>query len=270
MKRPSLVAGGSLPQRLQAAEAAWNLKDFSTCLEILQSAHQLVPANTAVLVQLGRVHGLRYDYAAAERCFEQALKLAPQKTAMLTAIADSCDIFRNPELRERYLRQAVAQPDATPQLLVNLAGLYERLRRVPEAAQLVERALTLDPASPAARLVRARLERLAGRLEEAEQTLRSFLGRPIPELWTHVQAWYELGQNLDRQGRYDDAMQAFLNAKRLLLPQAAQQLAELKTFRARLRVMEANVSTQLFQRWLENACRACKIIVQTTECFVAG
>jgi tetratricopeptide (TPR) repeat protein len=253
MKRPSLVAGGSLQQRLQTAEAAWHRKDFQLCLDTLEAAHRLVPANTTILLQLGRIHGLRYNYAAAEQCFEQALHLAPQKSAILTAIVDYCERFRNPHLAEHYLRQAIKSPEATAKNCVKLAELYERLRRIPEATQLLEQALTLAPGDPSALLVRARLERLAGRLEAAEQALRSFINQPIPDRWIHAQSWYELATVLDRQGHYDDAMTAFVNAKNLLLPQAAPHLTELKVLQARLQVMQANVSAELFQRWIGDA-----------------
>jgi hypothetical protein len=252
MKRPSLVAGGSLQQRLQTAEAAWNVRDFQLCLDILETAHRLVPANTAVLLQIGRIHGLRYDYAAAERCFEQALRLAPQKTAVLTAIVDHCEHFRNPDLAERYLRQLLTQPDATPQNCVNLAELCERLRRLPEAAELCERALRLQPGFPAALLVRARLERAAGRFEAAEQILRSFITQSFPDFLTHAKAWYEMGNILDRQKKYDDAMKSFLNAKDLLRPHAAGLFAERKAFRARWKLIGENVSSAQFQRWMEH------------------
>ena len=253
MKRPSLVSAGSLNRLLQAAEAAWQQKDFSQCLDALQSAHRLAPSNTGILLQLGRIHGLRYDYAAAERCFESALRIAPKKMEMLAAIADSCQNFRNPAVAEQFLRRAVALPDATPQICVKLAELCERLRRLPEATELVDRALALNPAFPAALLVRARLERLAGRYEAAVAVLRSFLTKPIADVWVHTQAWYELATILDRQEHYDDAMTAFLNAKSLLRPQAPKYLAELKVMRDRLKVMEANVSAEMLQRWLANA-----------------
>ena len=253
MKRAPLIASGSLNRMLQSAEAAWNLKDFQKCIETLESASRLAPSNIGILLQLGRIHGLRYDYAAAERCFEQALRFAPKKTEALTAIADHCQNFRNPALAERYLRRALEQPDATPYACIKLAELYERLRRLPEAAQLVERALTLNSANPAALLVRARLERLGGRLETAEQVLRSFITKPFPDIWIHAQAWYEMGQILDRQEKYDDAMTAFLAAKDLMRPQATGHLAELKIFRARLKVMESNVSSEMFQRWFDIA-----------------
>jgi hypothetical protein len=172
---------------------------------------------------------------------------------MLTAVADRCQNFRNPETIERYLRRAVEQPDSAPETRIKLAELYERLRRLPEAAQLVERALKLNPAYPAALLVRARLERLAGRLETAEQVLRSFITKPNPDTWTHAQAWYELGNILDRQKKFDDAMTAFLEAKTLMRPQAASHLAELKVFRARLKVMESNISAEMLQCWFNGS-----------------
>jgi Tfp pilus assembly protein PilF len=249
MKRPPSAPAGLLNRRLQEAEAAWARKDFQQCIETLQSARRLAPANPDIILQLGRIHGLRYDYAAAERCFEQARRLAPGKTEMLTAVANYCRDFRNPELTERYLRLAVGQPDVPPQTGVKLAELYERLRRLTEAAQLVERTLKLNPGFAPALLVRARLERTAGRLEAAEQTLRDFVNQPGSDHWVQAQAWYELATVLDRQGRYDDAMAAFIGAKKLLLPQAAPHLAELKGLQTRLQLMQDNVSAEMFQRW---------------------
>jgi tetratricopeptide (TPR) repeat protein len=163
-----------------------------------------------------------------------------------------CRIFRS-EIRERYLRRALEQNDVTPEACIKFAELYERLRRLPEAAQLVERALKLDPAYPAALLVRARLERLAGRLETAEQVLRSFITKPNSDTWTHAQAWYELGNILDRQKKFDDAMTAFLEAKALMRPQAANYLAELKVYRARLKVMESNITSEMLKRWFDGS-----------------
>jgi hypothetical protein len=46
-------------------------------------------------------------------------------------------------------------------------------------------------------------------------------------------------------------MTAFLEAKALMRPQAASHLAELKVLRVRLKVMESNVSSELFKRWFD-------------------
>ena len=251
MKRPSLVATGSLNRMLQATETEWQRKHFQECIEMLERASRLAPSNTGILLRLGRFQGLRYNFAAAERCFEQALRLAPRKTEMLTAIADHCQNFSNAAIAECYLRRTLEMPDLTPQACIKLAELYERHRRLPEAAQLVERALALNPGFPAALLVHARAERLAGRWEAAEQVLRSFITKPIPDPWIHAQAWYELATILDRREKFDDAMTAFLNAKNLLRPQTPGPPAEMLAVRARLKVMQSHVSSEMFQRWFD-------------------
>lgn len=246
------TAPGSLNQMIQAAERAWAFKDFQSAIDIFQGASRLAPANTAVLLRLGGLSGLRYDYAAAERCFEKALRLAPRKNEVINEVILHCMNFRSPDLAERYLRRALERPEATPQTCILLAELYERLRKVPEAAQLVERALTSHPACPAALLVRARLERLAGQFEQAEQTLRSFITQSHLDPWTRAQAWYELGTILDRQEQFDAAMTAFLNAKAVLQPQADGYLAVLKQSRAQSKAIESKVSAEMLQRWAEN------------------
>jgi tetratricopeptide (TPR) repeat protein len=252
MKRPSLVSAGSLNRLLQAAEAAWQRKEFQESIETLERASRLAPSNADILLQLGNVHGLRYDYVAAERSFEQALRVAPRKTEMLTAIAERCHHFRNPDLAGRFLRRALEQPDVSPLVCIKLAELYERLRRVPDAAQLVDRVLTLNPAFPAALLVRARLERLAGRLESAEAVLRSFISKPIPNLWTKARAWYELGHILDRQKKYDDAMAAFLEAKSWLQPSRNGPVDPQNNLQTVFSSMASNISAGMLQRWFDN------------------
>ena len=220
-------------------------------IQLMVSADRLAPANPGILIELGQMHGWRYDYAAAERYFEKALRFAPRKSEMLASIADHCRYFRNPELQERYFRLALAQPDASSQTCIKLAELYERLHRIPEAGELVERALKLDPACPEALLVQARLERLAGRIETAEQYARSLLNRPIADPTTHAQAWYELATVLDRAEKFDDAMTAFLEAKALLRPQAGEFLPQLQKYFAAVKRVESGLSAGMFKRWFE-------------------
>jgi len=252
MKRSRLISQGSLDRLLKTAYAALERKDFQTGIEALESANRLAPSNARILLQLGNVYGMRYDYPAAERCFEQALRFAPSKRVMLVAVANHCHYFRNTELLERYLRRSLDEPDATSLDCLKLAELCERLHRLPEATQLVERALNLDPADPAALVISARLERTTGRLEQAEQRLRSTVSKPIPDTWTHALAWYELGNILDRQEKYDDAMSAYLQAKSLLRAQADKDFGRLKIQSSGLKMIESSISAGMLQRWFEN------------------
>ena len=255
MAQTHTMTSGLLQRKLHAADVAWGKRDSEGCLEALDLARRVAPADADVMLKLGQAQALSYDYAAAESSFEQALQLSPQKTRMLVTIAHLCRDFQNPALAERYLGRALAALEPTkvwPPTGLELAKLYERLHRLTEATALVDRVLATAPAYPAALLMRARLERQAGRLEAAEQVLRSFINKPVPLLWTHVQAWYELGTVLDRQEKYDEAMMSFLKAKALLQPQARGFLATLQQARDFLRVMEKNVSAGMLQRWCQN------------------
>jgi len=251
LKRPSLVPQGSLDRILQAAQQAWHQKDFQQTIELLERASKLAPSNVGIQLQLGRMYGLQYDYAAAERCFEQAVRMSPRRTETLALAGAHSRDFRDPKIGERYLQRAAEQKDATPEMLADLAELYERLRRLADAAQLIDRALKLNPACPLALLGRARLERQAGNLAVAEQILRA-----VPadaHRFIRVRACYELGGILDRQGKYDEAMAAFLEAKEILKPDAAPFAAGLQTIHSRLKFLAESVRPEMFQRWLDFA-----------------
>jgi hypothetical protein len=148
-----------------------------------------------------------------------------------------------------YFERAAQEPGATAELFVTLAELSERRARIEEATQLAERALRLDAAHPPARLVRARLDRLSGRLAEAEGRLRTLLNGSEGDPWLRARAWYELGEILDRQARYDEAMEAFLEAKALVRPAATQHAATLLRIQARVREMEESITAGVLERW---------------------
>ncbi|HEY5234191.1 MAG TPA: sulfotransferase [Verrucomicrobiae bacterium] len=250
LKRSPLVSQGSLNRILQAAQQAWQQKDFQQNIELLERAARLAPSNVGIQLQLGRMHGLRYDYAAAGRCFEQAVRMSPNKTeTMALAGAHSRD-FRDPKIGECYFQRTAEQKDATPEMLADLAELYERLRRLTDAAQLIERALKLNPACPLALLGRARLERQAGRMAAAEQILRDFPANA--HRFIRARARYELGGILDRQSRYDEAMSAFLEAKMILKPDAAPFATGLQTIHSRLKLLAESVRPEMFQRWFDS------------------
>jgi tetratricopeptide (TPR) repeat protein len=257
MKRPQLVSSGSLDRMVKAAEESWIHKDFQQSIETLERASRLDPGNFMILLMLGRYHGLRYNYIAAERCFEKAIRIAPAKSAALTMAGEKCRSFARQDMAERYFKQALEQNDVLPGAFVELAEIYERQHRLEDAAGLVDRALRLNGACGLALLARARLDRQAGRLEQAEKAVRSLLSQPDPgappshERDTRIRGWYELGAILDRQKRFDEAMPAFVQAKSMLRLHAAQKIAELKANRACLKEMKENISAEILRRWLD-------------------
>jgi tetratricopeptide (TPR) repeat protein len=249
MKRPQLLSAGSVSRMRKAAEECWARKDFPQAIEILQRASRLDPANATLLVELGRLQGLRYDYTAAIQSFDKAVRVAPRKAETLALAGEKSCEFASSKLAEDYFERALAQKDVTPETFSKLAELYERKRRVEEASRLVDRALQLNGACAPALLVRARLDRQAGRLEAAERLLRSIVANADRVI--RIRSWYELGGILDRQGRYDEAMAAFLEAKSVARLDAPPHAALLKIVRGLLRDLRENLSAGMLQRWFD-------------------
>jgi tetratricopeptide (TPR) repeat protein len=233
-----------------AAAEAWKRQDYQQTIDILERGSRLDPANASLLLDLGRAYGMRYDYEGAERCFEKAIRVATQRSVALIAAGHRSREIGRPEMARRYLERA-AEQRVSPEILVALAEIHERHHRMAEAGHFVERALKENGAHAAAQLFRARLDRIAGGLEEAEKRLREMLARTDVDTWTRVQAWYELGGILDRQKRFDEAWESFLEAKSLLLPSATQAIATLQGVQARVREMEETISAEVLHRWSE-------------------
>lgn len=247
MKRATAVSPNTLNRIFQEVTDAWTRYDFQKAIELMESVSRRDPANAGILLDLGNMHGQRFDYAAAQRCFDRALRITGQKTEVLAAAGQQCHKFGNFTLAETYLKRAVERNDVTPTTLIKLAEIYERLRRSEAAAVLIDRVLQSDATCAPALLVRARLMRQAGQFEEAEKLLQAFPAHAEPAV--RANAHYELGNILDRQGRYDEAMTAFFAAKNLLLQNAAPHIAELKIIRQRIQTLQTALTAETMQRW---------------------
>ncbi|MGA9779414.1 MAG: sulfotransferase, partial [Verrucomicrobiia bacterium] len=249
LKRQSLVSQGSVFRMIQTADEAWKRRDFQQCFESLERASRLDPANPSILLILGQRYGLRYDYAAAQRCFDKAVRLATRKSETLATAGQLSTDFASPQLAERFFQQALEQKDASPETFARLAELYERLHRLENASKLAEQALQLDANCALASLTQARLSRQAGHLEEAEKTLLPVLGSAQREM--RIRGYYELGAILDRQGRYDEAMTAFLEAKAVLRADAQPLLAQVKANRIATKKTLADLTAETMHRWFD-------------------
>jgi len=234
------------------AAEAWKRQEYQQTIETLERATRLDPANARILLDLGRAYGLRYDYDAAERCLEKAVRVAPQRREALAEAGRRCQEFGNYEMAKRYFERAAEPNGASAGVFVTLAELNERHARLEESNHWVARALAAQADHPAALLTRARLSRLGGKLEDAEAMLRSLLAKSFEHAPTRIRAWYELGTVLDRQGRYDDAMNAFLEAKALLRTASAAPLKILEGIQARVRELEETISAVVLERWFDS------------------
>jgi tetratricopeptide (TPR) repeat protein len=245
-----MISEDVVPRVREEALEAWRKLDFPEYFKIMEQACRQVPTNVELLMDMGAAYGMRYDYASAERCFEKAIRVSPRREDVLIMAGTHCRGFNRYEMARHYFERAVGEPGASSDTYVKLAEMYERFRLVDEACGLVDRALRLDPACALASLVRARLDRLSGRLEEAEGRLRPLLSKSSRDTWsTRIRGWYELGAVLDAQGRYDEAMAAFLKAKAMILPHAGPCIATQKLVHSQLKIANEKLNAETVARW---------------------
>ncbi|HKI68715.1 MAG TPA: tetratricopeptide repeat protein, partial [Verrucomicrobiae bacterium] len=249
MKLQQPVMRSLLPQLLKESETAMEHHNYQRAIDILQRAERLAPHDPVILLDLGRSHGMLYDYAAAERFFEKAIRVSGWKPASFLAAGLHCQAFSRHEMAGHYFERTLRKNGASTEALVQLATICERQNRLEEAADYVDRTLSLDGTCAAALLLKAKLERHGGQLEAAEKILRLLVGKPNPDTWTHAHSWYELGGVLDRQRRYDEAMAAFLEAKALMQPTAEMRKAELQKSQERVKKNAELISAEVLQRW---------------------
>lgn len=249
IKRQRPVSARALSRLFEQAAEAWKQQDYARTLDLLGRASRLAPANMNIQFDLGRAHGMRYNYAEAALHLDNAVRLASGKEQALTEAGRRCHEFDNDEMARGYFQQAVLGKMPTAEAFVALAELEERQAHLPEAIELTERALTLQPGNASAQLARARLDRLSGQLTEAEGRVRGCISGSPGDPWARVRAWYELGHILDRQGHYDEAMDAFLSAKALVRPAAANHASTLAGIQARIREMQDTIHRPAFERW---------------------
>src|SRR5579871_4541540 len=118
MKPQRLTSQGSITRMMQSAAEAWNRLDYTQSIELMERASKLDPANTGLLLDLGRAYGMRYDCASAERCFEKAAQLSPRKAEVLAMAGTQCRGFNRYEMARHYFERAIAEPGSPPDDLV--------------------------------------------------------------------------------------------------------------------------------------------------------
>jgi tetratricopeptide (TPR) repeat protein len=236
---------------LRDAASAWERQNYKHSFDILERASRLSPNDPCILLELGNAHGRRYDFAAAEKFFEKAIRVSGWKAEAFLAAGLHCLNFRNDEMAERYLNRSINRENAPAEALIKLAWIYERQRRPEKAAELAARVLRSNASNVAALFVQARIERLAGHWEEAEKKLRIFLSKSGVDVESQARGWYELGGILDLQKRYDEAMKAFLEAKKLLRPFVGHEIVQLQRAQAQILEMEKMISSDVLHRWFD-------------------
>jgi tetratricopeptide (TPR) repeat protein len=237
------------------AEKCTTRYDLDGAIGYLQRMHKLEPTSDRILVRLGTAHANAYDFPAADQCFEKALSISQTRVEALNAVAHSWLTVRKYEKAKDYFEQILQEKQIPVVVMVRLAEIYIRLRRVEDAGAMAARALQMYRKEPgsgeAAWLLAAKVHRQMGNLGEAEKLLRTIVSNPSYKGEIRATAWYELAGILDHTARYDEAMKSFMEAKSLMTVGAGNFLKILRIKQASMKALATNVPPGIVQRWRE-------------------
>jgi len=256
MSRPSPKKPNPAIERLyREAEAAWGQQDYQKSIDFIEKATRKEPHNPVLFLDLARAYGKRYDFPAAERCIEKAVQISPERAHTLGEAGRICMEFDNVDMALTCLERASQKKGVSIGVLITLADIYFRDKRVEEATRLIARAAQMDRKDPRVGLEEAILARLGGDLQKAEQLFRELLANSAAGVPVRLRGSYELAGILDSQGRYDEAMAALLEVKAIQRPHAGPHLATLQHIQNRAREMEQSITKAVMDRWRADAAR---------------
>jgi tetratricopeptide (TPR) repeat protein len=215
------------PAALAKATALWRAKRFDEALRYFNEAVREAPNDLAVLIDAARALGARYQMDRSTALLEKALRLGPRRPEVQHAVGESYRMLGRMAEAEACFR-AAKRLSSSPQSQLELAKICERRHALDEAADLVASVLRAEPQSPPALLLRARLESRRGEVDKARATLGQLITITTGHSKLQAEANGELSTLLDSVAEYDQAWDAIVQCKTILLPhdQAAWNAAQ--------------------------------------------
>jgi len=249
---PSVIPGlGVDVPELQQARGLWQLNRFDEALVLFEKAVRKYPQNLVALVDASRALGARFEITRAEVMLDRLVKLSAHNPQLMHLAGQSYRMIFRPEKAIQCFERVVAMTKGIPDAQLELAVLYERRHRVAEAYSLIEDCLRAEPDYLEAALLKARLLRRLKDAAGAEALFRKLASSNEAHPFVRSQAWTEIAQKLDRDGDYDGAMAAMLQAKQFLLAEEGPFLKRSKDLRDVFRNLAQTLTAAHWQRWVE-------------------
>ncbi len=215
--------------RIEKAQALWRQFRYDEAIWYYERALARDPQNPILLVDVARAYALRYRFEDAEKLIDLANKLFPNDAQLQQLLGESyTQIQQFDRAITCYRRSLELGPESSkrPQILLELAKMYERLHDLATARQSAEESLALEPGLPAARYVLATIERRTGNTDGAAKHWHELIDEGKTPRPIVADSWYQLAALHDKAGRFDEAFSALERAKKILSGVAAPYLDE--------------------------------------------
>jgi Flp pilus assembly protein TadD len=195
---------------LDEATRLFESGDYDQAQALCRTLLHAAPEDTRVIQLMGALHLKLHEFAAASRCFRQALSSRPDAPELHNNLGVALSALKEFDSAAASLATAIQLRPTMNDAWANLIGVLHRQGRQSELDSAIESWATLCPQSIRAHQQRAAHRYEAGRVEAAARDYgrlaRLRPHRPHPRL--------QQGLMLHELGRDSDALHAFSDASR--------------------------------------------------------
>ena len=180
--QPGLI---DVPTRqLQAAQRLFGEGRHSDALKLFKQAVREQPENVRAWVLAGRAHAELFRFDDMEALHRELVAHAPSHPGVHHYLGETYNLLKLPDRAQRCFEKAAGLPGALPATWMELASLYESSHRLDEARELIERTVHAGFDLPLVWLVRGRIQRREGEVEQAETSFSRLIGKTPDAQWT--------------------------------------------------------------------------------------
>jgi tetratricopeptide (TPR) repeat protein len=197
------------------AIALWNVNQFDESVAVFLEAHRAAPHDAMLLADSAKALALRYRRDEARALFDRLITARPGDPFPCIRAGEAFVEAQDFPAALTYYHKAAVLPNCGLGAWMGLARICERLHRLDEAAEALDRARSIQPDLPLLRTMDAQLARRRGDTERAESILRAELSLPMRDPEARWRAWYELATLCDARGDCDEAFEAATRAKQI-------------------------------------------------------
>jgi tetratricopeptide (TPR) repeat protein len=201
---------------LSRATQLWNELEYEKAIKQFERAHRLAPRNMDVYMDLGRAYLLHHHQDKADVIFEKVLIKTHRDITTLMRIAESYVKIPRFDLAEPYFREACIHEDAPLEALTSHADALERIHKINEADEILQKAERYAEGHPQIRLQQARILKRKKKDAEAKILLERLCARKDLPYAIQWKAFYELAKTHNLLEDYPAAMECWLSAKIIL------------------------------------------------------
>jgi tetratricopeptide (TPR) repeat protein len=205
--------------RINKAQALWDRRLYDEAIWQYERALARDPHNPVLLVDVARAYALRFRYADAEKLVELAQRLHGEDAYLQQMLGRSYVLLQQFDRAIACYRRSLELATASserPQVLLELAKMYERLHDLQAARQCADEALEIAPGFEKARYELAHILHRLGETEAAQVLWHRLVDERRAPPGVIADSLYELAVLHDRAGRYDEAFDSLMRAKEIV------------------------------------------------------